>query len=592
MSGLLITYLLAIRWMQVGMPSHCVTLNLGVRWEGETPARDSGGQIANFDPNAISGMVQSNELWPFQSDPSPHIGFAWDITGKGTTVIRAGGSVAYAEQAMISWSSLQNDSMQSFPTGATLFYADGTSIKGPGNIVTFQSQAQPLTSGSPSVIVPATALPWTAGAAIFSAASFVPQCGNGRQVPGSSPAVFNPASCTLFGAYPNYKNPYVTTWNLSAQHAFTSALTLNVTYVGTHGTDLPFEGDINQPTPGAPGSGELLRRPFYAAANNTYGDDYPWFGKAVFNFNGGKSNYNGLQISFAGRSYHGLSFDAGYTFAHALGTADSDSGSLMNIANQAAEYGNMSIDYRQRFTLTNTYNIPGVKVPLQMLDGWSLTSSVTILTPGPVNVFDNTFDTSGTGTKLDRWNLYGNPNDFNKVIGGLATVPCYGVTGSKFAIPSCTTVMSVGLMPASCIAEANLEPNGPTGVANNTGMAQLAAIGCYVAGPNNESAIVPPAQGTFGTMQRNALRPYGIGGFKNWDLSLQKSWKLKERVTAQFRAEGFNVLNRTDFALPSGALGTPTSFGRAASTTDVSKNDPITGSGGPREVQSGLKLIF
>jgi hypothetical protein len=130
-------------------------------------------------------------------------------------------------------------------------------------------------------------------------------------------------------------------------------------------------------------------------------------------------------------------------------------------------------------------------------------------------------------------------------------------------------------------------------------LAQLALVGCYVAGPNNESAIVPPAQGTFGTMQPGELRNGAAGGYKNWDLSLQKNWLIKERFTFQFRAEGFNMLNRVDYSTPGSYgvlagndLSQPTVFGTSQATDDISKGNPLTGPGGPRLVQLALKILF
>jgi hypothetical protein len=583
-----------------------LTLNLGFRWEGETPGRATNGQLGNFNPFAISGMVQSNQMWGFQSSPSPHLGFAYDLTGKGTTVVRGGGSIAYAGPAMTAWTTSTSDSFQQEPTGATLYYANGTSIAGPGNITSILTTKTPTAVGG--VIVPATALPWAASVPsgvdnpIWTAASVsTAACGNGLQVPGSSPAVFNPPTCSLYGDYPSYKLPYVETWNLSAQHAFTPSITLNVAYVGTHGTDLLLTGDINEPTPGVAGaSAEQLRRTFYTAANNGYGDNYPWFGKATFNFNGGTSNYNGLQVTFSSRAYHGLAFNAGYTWSHALQSV----ANLYNLPNPtyggATNYGNAAVDFRQRFTLTASYNLPGRKSPLQMLEGWSLSSVILILTPASVTASESGIDTSGTG-EGDEWNLYGSAKDFDALIGAVTHVPCYAVTGSKFAGGGCTVVASVGLMPASCLAEANLEMPSPAGVTgtNTTGMGQLAAVGCYVAGPNNRSAIVPPSQGTFGTMQPGELRNAAAGGYKNWDLSLQKNWLIKERVTAQFRAEAFNMLNRVDYSTPGSYgvlagndLSQPTVFGTSQATDDISKGNPLTGPGGPRLVQLGLKFIF
>src|SRR5437016_1883825 len=79
--------------------------------------------------------------------------------------------------------------------------------------------------------------------------------------------------------------------------------------------------------------------------------------------------------------------------------------------------------------------------------------------------------------------------------------------------------------------------------------------------------------------------------------------KLKERVTAQFRAEFFNVLNHTNISNPFGGPGGDNSFtdpsatggasfGFRPQTPDVTSSNPVLGSGGPRAIQLGLKIIF
>ena len=76
-----------------------LTLNLGLRYEYEPPVVDANNAIGNFDPNTPTGMVQQsggNALYHNSKlDFSPRVGFAWDMTGKGTTVIRGGTSIAY-----------------------------------------------------------------------------------------------------------------------------------------------------------------------------------------------------------------------------------------------------------------------------------------------------------------------------------------------------------------------------------------------------------------------------------------------------------------------------------------------------------------
>ena len=66
-------------------------------------------------------------------------------------------------------------------------------------------------------------------------------------------------------------------------------------------------------------------------------------------------------------------------------------------------------------------------------------------------------------------------------------------------------------------------------------------------GANGKSVLVPPAFGSYGTLGPNVFRGFP---FYNWDLSVTKMWKFKERLTAQFRAEFFNIFNRLFLAMP------------------------------------------
>ena len=108
--------------------------------------------------------------------------------------------------------------------------------------------------------------------------------------------------------------------------------------------------------------------------------------------------------------------------------------------------------------------------------------------------------------------------------------------------------------------------------------------------------MVPPEIGSYGTMARNLFRGNGL---HVWDGSVMKDWKFGERVTGQFRAEVFNLLNQKQFGNPqfNGAggnlpFGTPGAFGASQATPDVSNNNPSLGSGGPREFQFGFKVMF
>ncbi len=272
----------------------------------------------------------------------------------------------------------------------------------------------------------------------------------------------------------------------------------------------------------------------------------------------------------------------------------------MNSQNPKLEYGNSHYDIRHRFTLTATYYVPGKKSPMQMLEGWEINSAVTLESPLAWNAFDTNSDISGTGEGDDRWDLFGDAHNFWG-FGGSQAIPCYGISTSSFGkIPSCTQVAipsgattpaaQVANMPAACVNAASTLPGNPN-VAGSSGLSSLASLGCYMVGG---SVIIPPAQGTFGTMSRYELRGQGI---HTWDMSVNKNWKIKERLTTQFRAEFFNVLNSRQYNIPTPATNNsnpnaPGTFGSSAGTPDVVANSPVIGSGSPRKIQFGLKLIF
>jgi hypothetical protein len=83
-----------------------------------------------------------------------------------------------------------------------------------------------------------------------------------------------------------------------------------------------------------------------------------------------------------------------------------------------------------------------------------------------------------------------------------------------------------------------------------------------------------------------------------------KDEKFKERLTAQFRAEFFNVLNHPNFYNPTGPAGagfndpsspgslTKAGFGCGCNTPDQASPNPVLGTGASRSIQLGLKLIW
>ena len=90
---------------------------------------------------------------------------------------------------------------------------------------------------------------------------------------------------------------------------------------------------------------------------------------------------------------------------------------------------------------------------------------------------------------------------------------------------------NVATMPAQCLQDA-------ANLIGTAGDARLSGkYGCYQQG--NSVMIAPPAN-TFGTASRNEFRG---PDYIDWDFSLFKNIKFTERLTAQFRAEAYNILN-------------------------------------------------
>ena len=564
-----------------------VIVNLGLRYSYTSPLREVNNLMGNFDPTL--GLVQQgqssvgNTVWkPDYRDFSPRLGFAWDVSGKGTTVVRAGASIIYSSFAAASF--LQQAGLSNF-TGGTLggIPTGGCSVPVVGAGVTCAT-ATPVPG---TILSPGGTI--NLGTVQYSGPSRSALNWNSVLFPGGSVSCTVSAQCNILAADPNLHTPYVTNWNLSITRAFTNDLSLEVGYVGNHGTRLVGFTDINQCI--VPNTGTCVRP--YAAS-------FPYLKYINMYSNYGLSNYNSLQATLTKRVTHGLNFTAGYTYGHGLDNGSENRfGPLpQDSTDPRADYASGDFDVRHRFTFTTGYELPGKKGFGQLLEGWKINSIVSIQSAQPWNIGDtaNDFSTSGNGGDLnDRWDFFGNPRDFKS---GSNTIPfCTGFNPANINDLSgvtCTSTSGIsGLvttLPSSLGAQCTAHAADP---------ASLTAGGCYVDG---NSVMTPNAIGHFGTMGRNIFRD---NGFRNWDLSLFKTFTFKERYSAQFRFEVFDILNKATISNPNGAnngshngddpsatSGNTSAFGGGAQTPDFATGNPIIGSGGNRAIQLGLKLTF
>jgi hypothetical protein len=245
----------------------------------------------------------------------------------------------------------------------------------------------------------------------------------------------------------NLRTPYVVSWNLNLQHAFSSNTVVQAGYVGNHGAKLCSITDINQVNPASDNGSEQLGRPFDSK--------FPYLGFINQLSNAYVSNYNGLQATFTRRLSHGVSLLAGYTWSHALDQAsDNRAPQAMDSTRPWMEYGSSDFDIRHRFTASVTYAVPGRRSWGHLLQGWQLNSILTLQTGQPWNVVDTGNDFSRTGE------------------------------GSGGPIP-----FFAGASDPACAARADTP-----GL-----LAALQSYGCYAKG---NSLMMPPVIGTFGTMGR------------------------------------------------------------------------------------------
>jgi Carboxypeptidase regulatory-like domain/TonB dependent receptor-like, beta-barrel len=574
-----------------------LTLNLGVRYEIETVIRERDNLEGNFDP--VQGLVQvGNQIPnPYNGDHnnfSPRVGFAWDMFGNGKTVLRGGGSLMYETLTYDAFMALGNlVGLRTVPTGAVVC-ANGTCNPGSGSIaIAGENFAPLLNTVSNNWRNNSPTQPVFPGYAVA--------CGDGKTTFTVGGGSVTPAPCTTAGVNYNLRTPYVISWNLGIQHAFGNNLSLDVSYVGNHGEKMLQWVDTNAPAvgtgwgsasdPTSPLGVCLASAPAYDKCNPSnkleqagrpFNSTLPYLNYVDVLENADKSNYNGLQATLTARNFHGLTMTAGYTYSHALDIASDNwgggSGSGIITGNTYnALYGDSTFDIRHRLTLAATYDIPGKESPGQILQGWSINSIVTLQSASPWSILDTSNDFSGTGeingtgAGGEFWNFYGNPSAFQST---------HGLTATN-GLPYFT-----GTSNAACLAQATT--NGLAAVAS------LTNFGCYAQG---NGILIPPAFGTLGDNRKHIFRD---SGFHNWDLSVTKAFKFRERLTAQFRAEFFNVLNHPAFVNPEGGPAhyqnnDPSSgggMGCGCNTPDVAATNPVFGSGGARAIQLGMKFIF
>jgi hypothetical protein len=474
-----------------------LTLNLGLRYQIQSGWSEVHGYEGTFDPtlmNTATGtlgaiwFVGDNGRTQLQKNVYdiilPRIGFSY--SPNSTTVIRGGfGIYSY------NWSS---DT-----------YGSG---------VGFGSNSYGSASDQTNGLTPVVSLSGTGSNLPYLKASTSPYAYNGQGVS------YNPYHTPVAKSYQ---------YSFGIQHQLPQQVVLNVSYVGSHGTNLSFPHDINQIPESKLSQNDVPSGRPYPQFEGIGGDTY-----------NGISNYNSLQVAAERRLASGWSFSANYTWSHFLNDQDSSGwgghGGTQNYQNgydPHANYGPSNFDIRHSFKTSVVYQLP-----------------------------------------FGRNQQFLNKNAAVDAVVGGWQLSIIGVahTGNPFTV-------TYGGNNLSYSQAGSWRPN----LVGNPRVAHPGINGWF-----NSAAFAVPAPATFGNLGRNTI--YGPD-LTEMNASMSKTFTFTKRVQMQVRIDANNVLNHPSFGLPDTNFDDPVDLtdnpGRPTGAGTIG-SETVHG----RVVQLGARLSF
>ncbi len=333
-------------------------------------------------------------------------------------------------------------------------------------------------------------------------------------------AKLNAAGGSLIAVQLETHTPRAQQFSFNIQHEIGSGLLADIGWVGTHGSHLFSAYNLNQAAPGP--TAITTRRPIQLLNNLPTVTYFGFYGDSV---------YEGLQMKLTKRFSNGLEFLTNYTWGRSIDDAiagSSGQASRPSVASQYQDINNIasarglsSFDIESRFVFSGMYDIPfgrgrkygsGTnKFADLVIGGWNMNTIITMQSGRP----------------------------FTPVLAS------NGLNNGNFQLPN---RIGSGNLPDS---ERTIQRWFNTSINPND--------------PNR--AFDVPALYQFGNSGYNILRGPGL---QTVDLAIHKNIPLTERVKLQLRAEGFNILNRANFALPNLNLGSAAG-GSISSTITTSR---------------------
>jgi len=478
-----------------------LTVNLGVRYEFNTPLYEANNQLSNFNPTTQTMVLaSSSDRYTIDSnkkDFGPRVGAAYSLTHN--TVLRGGFGISYSHWNRTGSSYLTQNAPYGISAMRMVYPSSSTYLN--------------TESSFPANMVSATN--------------------------------YNPLEVAIQYMPRNSPDTQVRSWFFSVQRDLGHSLLVDLSYVGNNGLNEIIINDINQanvmqPTTCTTASESTCISNFQSRV------PYPNFTSILGTLPWGTSNYQGLQAKVEKRFTSGLYLLDSFTWSKSIDIAaqaeDGSGGcndcgnfipSVQNIYNVQADRG-ISANNRPLINVTSVV--------------WSL----------PVG--------------RNHW-LGGNMNRaWNTVLGGWQMTDIFQARSGDpltFAYSPDTDTQVSPLITISGRNSYRPNQSGPAVASNKS----------YKGYFNTANFSTPEPYAPFGTSPRNAVRGYA---FWQLDTGLTKDFALIGRAHLQFRAEAFNITNKTNFGEPN------TLYNGASSTTF----GVITSTLPSRELQVAGKIVF
>jgi hypothetical protein len=346
-----------------------LTLNLGLRYDLFVPYVEVYDRQSNFDISTGRFVVASDDAVingidvgrALQTTPTkdfaPRFGFAYDVFGRGQTVLRGGYGIFW------------NNPLT------------GTSSQKPSNPPFLLSNSQ-ITTLEPKLH-------------LSDGIPAPPPVDPNRKPTGTTRSIFDP----------EFADGYAQQWNLNVSQQFGKNYALEVSYVGSKGTHLVIKDDINQAPPIVGVTEANSHRPFASLA--------PGLTSLSQVQSRGDSSHHAMLVKFSNRFSNGLQFVNSYTFGKTIDIVSDTEGTVQNAYNLARDRAVSDFDIKHNFTSSWSYDLPfgkgkwiggGVSgLADKFIGGWQLSGILLLRSGLPFSVNQSAaVQSTGTGNRPNR----------------------------------------------------------------------------------------------------------------------------------------------------------------------------------------------